>query len=730
MLELIPIFQGTPSYGEVSQFIKHQVVLQPTEADCGAACLASVAKYYGKIFSLHRLAELLGTGQQCTTLLSLQQGAEAIGFNARIVRGTAQMLDQLEGAPLPAILSWERHHWVVLYGKQGEKYVIADPAIGIISLSRSELVEGWTDGGCLLLEPDPDRFFLESHVTPATPWQKWLRRLWFYRSLLLQVLSLNLVIGCLGILFPLFVQLLVDNLLTPGYSQLLISLIIAVIILMFFRGGLQLIQSQLMAHFAQRVQLGLVMEFGRNLLRLPLNFYETHQTGDVISRLKDVRELHQLITGGVINFPSQLFIMLSSLGLMLIYSFPLTIVAGILFLMTLIFALIPVQVLQVKNQNLFVYESQVQSLLSEIFQGSISLKASGLISQFWQELQSRLGRIANVAYRWHQWQIFQQVFLQFSRNLSSLILLGLGSQGVVNQSLSLGQLLGVVLLYQNWQNCAEELVKLRVNLGKVKLVTKRLTEIIERRPETQGDYQKPTGQIPGRADIIASDITFYYPGRVNVLDNFSVRVPGGKIVALIGESGCGKSTLAKLMAGLYPLTGGNLRIGIYNLPDIPLDCLRKQVVFVPSETQFWSRSILDNLRLTNPELSFQEVVLACQITGADEFISQLPEKYQTQLHELGYNLSTGQRQQLAIARGIVNDPPVLILDESTAYLDGKAESQLLEQLFYQRQDKTTLVITHKPQVIRRADWVIWLEKGQVKMAGTPEELRMFISHVY
>lgn len=538
------------------------------------------------------------------------------------------------------------------------------------------------------------------------------------------------MIGCLGILFPLFVQLLVDNLLTPGYSQLLISLIIAVIILMFFRGGLELIQSQLMAHFAQRVQLGLVMEFGRNLLRLPLNFYETHQTGDVISRLKDVRELHQLITGGVINFPSQFFIMLSSLGFMLIYSFPVTIVAGILFLMTLIFALIPVQVLQVKNQNLFVYESQVQSLLSEIFQESISLKASGLISQFWQELQSRLGRIANVAYRWHQWQIFQQVFLQFSRNLSSLILLGLGSQGVVNQSLSLGQLLGIVLLYQNWQNCAEELVKLRVNLGKVKLVTKRLTEIIERRPETQGDYQKPTVQIPGRADIIASDITFYYPGRVNVLDNFSVRVPGGKIVALIGESGCGKSTLAKLMAGLYPLTGVNLRIGIYNLPGIPLDCLRKQVVFVPSETQFWSRSILDNLRLTNPELSFQEVVLACQITGADEFISQLPEKYQTQLHELGYNLSTGQRQQLAIARGIVNDPPVLILDESTAYLDGKAESQLLEQLFYQRQDKTTLVITHKPQVIRRADWVIWLEKGQVKMAGTPEELRMFISHVY
>lgn len=167
MLELIPIFQGTPSYGEVSQFIKHQVVLQPTEADCGAACLASVAKYYGKIFSLHRLAELLGTGQECTTLLSLQQGAEAIGFNARIVRGTAQMLDQLEGAPLPAILSWERHHWVVLYGKQGEKYVIADPAIGIISLSRSELVEGWTDGGCLLLEPDPDRFFFGKSCYPC-----------------------------------------------------------------------------------------------------------------------------------------------------------------------------------------------------------------------------------------------------------------------------------------------------------------------------------------------------------------------------------------------------------------------------------------------------------------------------------------------------------------------------------------------------------------------------------
>jgi ATP-binding cassette subfamily C protein len=178
-----------------------------------------------------------------------------------------------------------------------------------------------------------------------------------------------------------------------------------------------------------------------------------------------------------------------------------------------------------------------------------------------------------------------------------------------------------------------------------------------------------------------------------------------------------------VIAGLYSLQSGNIRIGIYNLQDLSLDCLRQQVVLVPQEPHFWSRSIVENFRLGTPHVTFEEIVIACQIAEADDFISKLPDKYQTVLGEFGANISGGQRQRLAIARAIVTDPPILILDESTANLDPVSEAQVLDQLLYYRQSKTTILISHRPRVIQRADWIVLLEQGKLKMQGSVAELR-------
>lgn len=194
-------------------------------------------------------------------------------------------------------------------------------------------------------------------------------------------------------------------------------------------------------------------------------------------------------------------------------------------------------------------------------------------------------------------------------------------------------------------------------------------------------------------------------------------MPGGQAIAVIGKSGCGKSTLAKLLAGLYQPQSGNIRIGPYNLPDLSLESLRQQVVYVPQEPHFWSRSILENFQLGNPQIPFEKIIKACQIAGADEFVSQLPNQYHTVLGEFGANLSGGQRQRLAIARAIVNDPPILILDESTAGLDPVSETEVLERLLENRKGKTTILISHRPSTIKRADWIVLIDQGQVKLTG-------------
>lgn len=255
-----------------------------------------------------------------------------------------------------------------------------------------------------------------------------------------------------------------------------------------------------------------------------------------------------------------------------------------------------------------------------------------------------------------------------------------------------------------------------------KTAVTRLLEVIDATPETVEDGKKPFVEIPHDKDIYFNSIYFHHTGRATLLEDLTIRLPGGKAIAFIGKSGCGKSTLAKLITGLYQPQSGNIRVGLYNLQDLSLECLRQQIVLVPQEPHFWSRSIVENFRLGNPQVSFEQIVIACQIAEADEFISQLPNKYQTILGEFGANLSGGQRQRLAIARAIVTNPPILILDEATSGLDPVSESRVLKQVLYHRQGKTTIIITHRPSAVNRADWVVLLNKGKVEQHGSLEYL--------
>jgi ATP-binding cassette subfamily C protein len=253
---------------------------------------------------------------------------------------------------------------------------------------------------------------------------------------------------------------------------------------------------------------------------------------------------------------------------------------------------------------------------------------------------------------------------------------------------------------------------------RVRAAAQRLAEVTDHPTEDVEDLHKPTATIPADAAIACSNISFDYADRTNLFDHFSVQIPGGQVTALIGQSGCGKSTLVKLIAGLYPLQEGNIRIGSYNQQDISLASLRQQVVLVPQEPHFWNRSILDNFHIAAPEATFDQIVAVCQITGADAFISRLPNKYQTILGEFATNLSGGQRQRLAIARALIHNPSVLILDESTSGLDPAGEAELIDRLLRYRRGKTTVLISHRPSVIRCADWIVLLEQGHVKLQGT------------
>jgi ATP-binding cassette, subfamily C, bacterial len=700
----------------------YQCVLQASEEDCGAACLASICKHYGRMLSINRSRDAVGTGQLGTTLLGLKRGSESLGFNTRSVKASQEIIDNIQEIPLPAVIHWQGYHWIVLYGKRGKNYIVADPAVGIRYLNRKELIAGW-NGIMLLLQPDPQQFLHQREENSSNGFARFLQRIWPYRLILAEALAINIVLGLLSLTSPFLIQILTDDVLVRGDIQLLTVMVVAISVTNIFSSTMQLIETTMIAHFGQRLQLGLVLEFGRKLLHLPLNYFEARRSGEISSRLRDINEINQLVSQVVARLPSQLFVAIISFSFMLFSSWKLTLaVMAIALLMTLsTLPLLPI--LQQKTRSLLILSAENQGVLVETFKGAMVMKTTTATPQFWEEFQSRFGRLANLTFSTIKITIINNTLAQLLSSLGGIALLGFGSILVIQNELSIGQMLAFNSMQGNVIGLISSLIGLTDEYFRAQTAVKRILEVIDATPESIGDAQKSFAQISSDADICCSKLCFHHAGRIDLLDNFSVNLPGGRVIALIGQSGCGKSTLAKLMAGLYQPQSGNIRIGMYNLQDLSLDSLRRQVVLVPQEAHFWSRSIVDNFRLGNPEISLEQIVAACQITDADSFITQLPNKYQTVLGEFGANLSGGQRQRLAIARAIVNNPPILILDEATSGLDPVSEFKVLDQLLDSRKGKTTITIAHRPSVIERADWIVLMDKGQLKIQGSLSALR-------
>lgn len=701
--------------------MKYKFVRQHSEEDCGAACLAAIAKYYGKTFTISRIREAIGTGQKGTTLLGLKRGAESLGFNAKAGRVSAEVLEKDGAVQLPAIIHWKGYHYVILYGRKGKKYVVADPAIGMRYITRKELMEAWTSYIILLLEPDPVRFAEQTEDKLGSV-GRFVQRVLPYRAVLLQAALFSIVVGLLSLASPFLIQILTDDVLIRGDTDLLTGVAIAVIVMQLISGGLRLAQYNLIAHFAQRLELGLILEFARQILRLPLTYYEARRSGEIVSRLRDIQQVNHLISQAIVSLPSQFFVAVLSFSFMLFYSGKLTLIAILIAIAMTISTTMFLPTLRQKVRSVLVLETENQGTLVESFKGALTIKTTAAAPQLWEELQTRFGTLANFTLRTIQIAVFNQVFSALVSGIGGIVLLWVGSTLVINRQLSIGQLLAFNSMNGNFLSLVSLVITLVDEFARAQTAMQRLTEIIEATPEDAAESRKPFADLPSDADITCFNLNFHHVGRVDLLEDFSLTIPGGKVTALIGKSGCGKSTLSKLIASLYVPQSGTIRVGLYNLHDLALDCVRQQIILIPQEAHFWSRSIIENFRLGNPDLTFEQIVTACQIAGADEFISKLPDSYQTILGEFGANISGGQRQRLAIARAIVTDPPILILDESTAGLDPVSETEVLNNLLAQRQGKTTILISHRPQVISRADWIVYLEQGQLKRQGSPEDL--------
>ena len=700
---------------------RYKCVKQHSEEDCGAACIATIAYQYGKRLAMPKIRELVGTGTGGTTLLGLRRGADALGFHARAVKAKSDITSSLDAVPLPAICHWRGNHWVVLHGQQGKQLIIADPAIGIRKMSHEEFHRGWSNGVMLLLEPDLLRLDSQE-VDERAPFLRFLRLLRPYRGLIIQALFINILVGILALSMPLLMQILTDDVLVRRDSQMLASLGLGMLLLFAFRTTISTVQGHIVGHLSQRLLLSLLLDYGYKLFRLPLTYFDSHRSGEVVSRIDDVEQVKSMIGEFVLGLPSQFFIAIISFVVMLNYNTKLTAAALLAFALVTGAGLLFTPAIRQKSQKLVIESADNQGFLVETFRGVQVLKTTDATPQAWAEYQKNFGRLSRLSWDRMQLGLFSSATTGILSSVTTLGMLLYGSGFVISGQLSIGQLLAFNGFTANVLAFLGGLVGFINQYLLAQVVFRRLSDVLDATSEDPQATEKPWIELKATADIKCREISFCHAGRVALLEDFSVTVPGAQFTVIIGESGCGKSTLAKLLSGLYSVKGGNIQYGLFNAKDMPLDCLRKQVVLLPQEASFFNRSILENFRFAYPDVSFDSIIESCQIALADEFIQDLPDGYQTVLGEFGANLSGGQKQRLALARALVANPPILILDEATSGLDPILENRLMERLLQYRRGMTTIMISHRPSVIVRSDWVIYLEKGAVKFEGSPESL--------
>ena len=697
----------------------YSLIRQHSEEDCGAAALATVAKYHKKTFLLTRIRNAIGTGQLGTNMLGLRQGAETLGFNARSVKASPEVVARINEVPLPAIIHWKGNHWVVLFGKKGRKFVIGDPGVGVRVVSQSELLSNWNSLIMLLVEPSAGFDQIESDKVKGIG--RFVRRVFPYYSSIIQAVVASQVIGLFSLATPFLIQILTDEVLIRRDTELLTLVITGVIFSNVITSGIKLFVNYLIAYLAQRLELSLSLDFALHILKLPLTYFETRRSGEITSRLQDIQEINQLISRGIVALPSQFFVALISLAVMCFYSQSLTLVAGGVLLCITLSTLVLLPMIRQKVRSYLVLDTENQGLLVEVFKGAATLKTTNSIPHFRDEFQARFGRLSRNAYQLNKLSIINNILTSFVSQIGNIGILWYGSILVIGNEISIGQLLAFTSLSSNVLGFMSTLVEFAVDITQVSEAQKRLSEVIDAPPEEdQTKRIKPHVEISHHADIVCTKLTFHYSGKTDILENFSLTIPGGRTTAIVGKSGCGKSTLVKLISGLYEICFGNIHVGFYNLKDVSLTSWRSQVVIVPQDAHFFSRSVTDNFTLSSSVSAFENIVKACRIACADEFVQTFPDGYQTVLGEFGATLSGGQRQRLALARAIVHNPPVLILDESTSALDVETETRVMNQLFEYRKGKTTIIISHRPHIQQMCDCTVELDNGAVKqlqMAG-------------
>jgi ATP-binding cassette subfamily B protein len=702
---------------------------QPDSKDCGPTCLKIVAKHYEKSISLQYIRTISETLRSGSSLLGLSNAAEKLGYRSL---GVKISIKDLKEAPLPCILHWNNNHYVVLYKIKKSTFYISDPAHGLLKYNQEDFLKHWIgnnatseteEGIALLLETTPQFFDAEYDDKEKTLGFKFLATyLLKYKSFIIQLIIGLLAGSLLQLIFPFLTQSIVDVGIKNQDIHFIYLILFAQLALFIGRTAVEVIRSWILLHLSTRINISLISDFFIKLMSLPIAFFDTRMTGDILQRINDHRRIERILTTSSLNV---LFSMVNLVifGLVLLY-YNVSIFGIFIIGSTLYFFWIAIFLKKRKDLDYkrFSQVSQEQSKVIELINGMQEIKLHNAEKQKrwgWEFLQARLFKISIEGLALEQ---YQSVGSGFINELKNILITVLAAKLVIDGEITLGMMLAITYIVGQLNSPISQLINFVRELQDARISLDRLSEIHNKEDE-ESDNESKIYEIPHDANFNIDKASFRYIGsQILVLKDLDLTIPANKITAIVGTSGSGKTTLMKLLLKFYDPVSGAINIGNYDLKNISQNTWRGQCGVVMQEGYIFNDTIANNIAVGDDYVDKKKLAHAVDVANIQEFIETLPLSYNTKIGMEGVGLSTGQKQRILIARAVYKNPDFLFFDEATSALDAHNEKIIMEKLNIFFRDKTVVVIAHRLSTVKNADQIVVLEKGKIIEKGTHKAL--------
>jgi ATP-binding cassette, subfamily B, bacterial HlyB/CyaB len=694
------------------------LVEQAEEMDCGAACLAMICRHYGIAMTLGKLRDLANVTTQGATLESLARTGEALGFTTRGVQCT---YEALQGFELPFIAHWEGYHYIVVYGISKQWVRVADPALGFRKLSVEAFERGW-NGTCLLFTAGEST---GAQAAARSPWVRFIGYLLPYRKILAHLFMATFVIQLLGVVPPLIIQNILDSVIVHQNVSLLHLLIVGLVISHVFTQLMATIRAHLSNFMVRSLDFAMMSQFFKHTMSLPFSFFARRKTGDIFARFQENQTIRAFLTESTVTTALNLLMIFIYFTIMFLYNVKLTLLL-IMFVVP-IMGLTAVATPRIKRyaREVFGASTDARSMLMETLGGAETVKGMGIERAVRLKWERKYAKSLEVQYRAQAFNILVGLGSQLLNAATTIVILWAGATLVLNQELSIGQLIAFNAFMGSVLAPLMGLVGLWSLMNDAAVAMERLGDVLDIEPEQRPADLGSRVLLPDlQGDIEFNGVYFRYGGNDTpyVLENISLSIGRGQMVAIVGRSGSGKTTLAKLLVGFYAPTEGKIKVDGYDLNAIDHACFRAQVGYVMQTNLVFSGTIAENIACGDASPDWRRMEEVARMADAHAFISKMPLGYEQVVGERGMGLSGGQIQRLCIARALYHDPRLLVFDEATSSLDTQSESNILANMHDILQGRTALIIAHRLSTIMRADKILVLYEGAVVEQGRHEEL--------